>query len=433
MLNKPTILALCAAVVLTAHAPRLQAQAGTRLLDAPLQLPEFAEAYNRIKQDFVDEVDPAILSKHSIQDILKALDPHSRYLDAAQYSAFRAKNRGQFGGLGIRINEENGRFRVLAPAPATPAQLAGIRDGDWIFDVDGHPADHMKMSDLVSKLRGEPGTSVTLTLLRNGESTPLSLQLTRAELVAPSVDARLLEQRLGYVRISRFHARSHDELVEALRALQTQAGGKLSGLVLDLRNNPGGLLSSGIAVADAFLAEGRIVSTSGRNRSERIWNAKPDDLLSGAPMAVLVNERSASSAEIVAGALQDHKRAVIVGTQTFGKGSVQSIFPLESGGALKLTTARYYTPSGRSLQGSGITPDAVLTSQAAGTPVSATRPDGMNLEAHVSHLIGDPGTMAATSGGHGDDRGLGSAVRLLQELRAERPKAEHLWRDAGGV
>lgn len=375
---RPTFLALSAALLLSVQAPRVQAQAEVHLHDAAARS---AEVYQRIKQQYVDDVDPTTL-QGPVPDVLKTLDKHSGYLDAAQYQALRSNNRGQFGGLGIRLGEENGRFKVVSPMPGTPAQQAGLRDGDWIVALDGRPTDTMKMSELVSQLRGEPGSSIALTLLRDGADAPLSLQLTRALIVNASVEARLLEQRLGYIRISRFHSRTKEELAQALRDLGVEAGG-LSGLVLDLRNNPGGLLRISIDVADAFLSEGTIVSTKGRSDGDRSWRAQPDDVLDGAPMVVLVNGRSASAAEIVAGALQENGRAVVMGTRTVGKGSVQSILPLKDGGALKLTTSRYYAPSGRAIDGVGVAPDVVLAAD------SATAADEV-LDAAVRLLLQRP-------------------------------------------
>ncbi len=327
------------------------------------QLRTFTEVFTRIKRDYVDEVDDKTLLEAAVRGMLSGLDPHSTYMSTREYQNMRVGTRGEFGGLGIEVGTENGYVKVIAPIDDTPAHAAGVKAGDLITRLDGRSMRNVPLSEAVEMMRGEPGSEITLTISRPGVEQPLEFKLTRAIIRVQSVRARMLEPGLGYVRISQFQNRTGEAFREAISRLKAEAGGNLNGLVLDLRNNPGGVLRASVEVADAFLTEGRIVYTEGRMNNEVTFNATPTDMLNGAPIVVLVNGGSASASEIVAGALQDHKRAIIMGSQTFGKGSVQSILPLNDGTALKLTTARYYTPSGRSIQATGITPDMIIDQQ----------------------------------------------------------------------
>jgi carboxyl-terminal processing protease len=293
--------------------------------------------------------------------MLSNLDPHSSYLDPEAYKELQAGTNGKFGGLGIEVGLENGFVKVISPIDDTPAQRAGIKAGDLIIRLDDKPVKGMDLSEAVKIMRGEPGTSITLTLIRVKEEKPLKLTVTRDTINVVSVKSRILEPGFGYVRISNFQSRTVQDMHKAINSLKSENKGDLKGLILDLRNNPGGILNSAVEVSDAYLTSGKIVYTEGKAvGSKHSFLAKPDDVLQGAPMVVLVNEGSASASEIVAGALQDHKRAVIMGRQTFGKGSVQSIIPVTKDEAVKLTTARYFTPSGRSIQAEGIKPDIEL-------------------------------------------------------------------------
>jgi carboxyl-terminal processing protease len=322
----------------------------------------FTEIFGRIKKDYVEPVSDKKLLEGAIRGMLTELDPHSSYLDQEQYKDLRVGTTGQFGGLGIEVTMEDGFVKVVSPIDDTPAQRAGMKAGDLIIRLDEKPVKGMTLMEAVKLMRGEPGSDITLTVVREGEQAPLKITITRAIIKVKSVKNKTLDKGFGYIRISSFQSRTGQGVKEAVKSLKKENGGTLEGLVLDLRNNPGGVLNAAVAVSDAFLNGGLIVYTEGRIKdSEMRFNAAPDDILNGAPIVVLINAGSASASEIVAGALQDHKRAVIMGEKSFGKGSVQTILPTSDGGAVKLTTARYYTPSGRSIQAEGIEPDIQLS------------------------------------------------------------------------
>lgn len=325
------------------------------------ELRTFSDVFGRIKNDYVVDVDDKELIEYAIRGMLSGLDPHSAYLDAEQFTELQVGTTGQFGGLGIEVGMENGFVKVIAPIDDTPAQRAGVEAGDLVIRLDDTPVKGMTLSEAVKVMRGKPGSEIELTIVREGLDRPLKLNITRDIIKVKSVKSRMLEPGYGYLRISQFQSKTAENLVDAIQDLKKENGGPMKGMVLDLRNNPGGVLNGAVAVSDAFLDKGMIVYTEGRIADSRLrFNATPDDVLNGAPLVVLVNQGSASASEIVAGALQDHKRAIIVGSRTFGKGSVQTILPLSSQSALKLTTARYYTPSGRSIQAEGIIPDIEL-------------------------------------------------------------------------
>ncbi|MEN8108801.1 MAG: S41 family peptidase [Pseudomonadota bacterium] len=327
------------------------------------ELRTFSDVFGRIKNDYVESVEDKELLENAIRGMLTGLDPHSTYLDIDQFKELQVGTTGQFGGLGIEVGMENGFVKVIAPIDDTPAQRAGIAAGDLVIRLDDTPVKGMTLNDAVKIMRGEPGTDIELTIVREGVDKPLQITITRDIIKVKSVKYRTLEPDYGYLRISQFQSKTADYLEDAIEDLKKENDGSLKGLVLDLRNNPGGVLNGAVAVSDAFLNKGLIVYTEGRIDDSRLrFNATPDDLVDGAPIVVLVNQGSASASEIVAGALQDHKRAIILGSKTFGKGSVQTILPLSGGTALKLTTARYYTPSGRSIQAEGIIPDIELES-----------------------------------------------------------------------
>lgn len=324
------------------------------------ELRSFSDVFSRIKNDYVEPVEDKELLESAIRGMLAGLDPHSSYLDQDQFKELQVGTTGEFGGLGIEVGMEDGFVKVIAPIDDTPAQAAGVEAGDLVIRLDDTPVKGLTLSDAVKIMRGKPGTDITLTIVREGEEKPLKITITRAVIKVKSVKTRMLEDGFGYVRVSQFQAKTADSLIAAIEKLEKKEG-PMKGMVLDLRNNPGGVLNGAVAVSDAFLEKGLIVYTEGRVADSRLrFNATPDDVLHGAPLVVLVNQGSASASEIVAGALQDHRRAIVVGTQTFGKGSVQTIVPLNNKTAVKLTTARYYTPSGRSIQAEGIVPDIKL-------------------------------------------------------------------------
>ncbi|MCS6785695.1 MAG: S41 family peptidase [Thiobacillaceae bacterium] len=369
----------------------------------------FTEIFGKIKSDYVEPVDDKKLLTEAINGMLSGLDPHSAYLDPEAFKELQVGTQGEFGGLGIEVGMEDGFVKVIAPIEDTPAHRAGIRSGDLIIKLDETPVKGMTLNEAVKRMRGKPGTSITLTILRKGENKPIVVTLTRAVIKIRSVKHQLIEPGYGYLRITQFQEQTGPLLVEALRELEAQNKGPLKGLVLDLRNNPGGLLNTAVGVAGAFIKPGElIVYTDGRTEEARmrLTNAREHYLRTGdkdylarlpawaksAPLVVLVNGGSASASEIVAGALQDHKRALVLGTQTFGKGSVQTILPLNNGAAIKLTTARYYTPSGRSIQAKGIVPDITVEE---GTVTAAEGGSGLavreaDLTRHLSNSKDEP-------------------------------------------
>lgn len=330
----------------------------------PLPIEEvrlFAEALEAIRTAYVREIDDQTLINYAIRGMLAGLDPHSAYLSSDDYDSLQENTEGQFGGLGIEVGEENGYIKVITPIDDSPAARAGVMPGDLIVEINGRPVREMLVNDAVELLRGEPGSDVRVTLMRENEVEPIDLTLTREIISAVSVRHRTLEPGYGYIRIAQFRVNTGQEVVRVLGQLKSDNDGQLRGLVLDLRNNPGGVLQASVEVADAFLTSGQIVYTDGRFAdSDGNFYATPSDPSEGIPMIVLINTGSASAAEIVAGALQDHGRAVIMGTRSFGKGSVQSVLPLNNQRALKLTTSLYFTPDGRSIQAQGIAPDIVV-------------------------------------------------------------------------
>ena len=366
----------------------------------PLEgLRTFTEVFARIKNDYVEPIEDRTLLENAIKGMLTGLDPHSAYLVPDDYKELQAGTSGEFGGLGIEVGMEDGFVRVIAPIDDTPAARAGVRAGDLVVRLDDTPVKGMSLAEAVKRMRGKPGTDITLTVVREGEEGPIRITITRDVIRVASVKSRMLEESYPYVRITQFQLRTGENLREAVAKLKDEARDEIKGLILDLRNNPGGVLSAAVAVSDAFLTAGTIVYTEGRLEDARLkFNAKPTDILDGAPLVVLVNGGSASASEIVAGALQDHRRAIIMGAPTFGKGSVQTILPMENGSALKLTTARYYTPSGRSIQASGIAPDIVLEPMRVASLGSGS---GRIKEADLSgHL--DGGTSGNPADGAGD-------------------------------
>ncbi|MEE8516110.1 MAG: S41 family peptidase [Alphaproteobacteria bacterium] len=353
-----TVLAALTALVLTvpSHAPLAQGKSS----ETYRQLNLFGDVFERVRSDYVEDVGDEKLIETAINGMLSALDPHSSYLNEKNYRDMRVQTKGEFGGLGIEVTMENGLVKVVSPIDDTPAFRAGIKPGDLITHLDGERVMGLTLQQAVERMRGRVDTDLRITIRRN-RLKPFDVTLTRAIIKIQSVKSRLEKNDIGYVRITSFNEQTKRGLENAFKKFKEQADGKIKGFILDLRNNPGGLLDQSIAVADAFLDKGEIVSTrSRRARDSQRFNARTGDLAKNMPLVVLINGGSASASEIVAGALQDHRRAIIMGTRSFGKGSVQTIIPLPGHGAMRLTTARYYTPSGRSIQAKGIDPDIVV-------------------------------------------------------------------------
>ena len=321
----------------------------------------FTEVFAKVKNDYVETISDRELIENAIRGMLEGLDPHSTYLDKEHYEDLQEGTSGEFGGLGIEVGMEDGFVKVISPIDDTPAERAGIKAGDLIIKLDERSVKGMALNDAVKLMRGKVGTDIIITVIRENEDIPMQITITRDVITVKSVRSNILEPGFGYIRVSNFQTHTAEDLRKSLEKLKINNKNELSGLILDLRNNPGGILNAAVGVSDLFIDEGLIVYTEGRIKDSKLtFSAKPTDILENAPMIVLVNGGSASASEIVAGALQDHHRAIIMGERTFGKGSVQTILPMNDKAALKLTTARYFTPSGRSIQASGIEPDIFI-------------------------------------------------------------------------
>jgi carboxyl-terminal processing protease len=413
------------AIVLLATAPGLLplvsgaiASPSTDAAETYHQLELFGKIFEAVRNDYVEKPDDSKLIASAINGMVGGLDPHSNYLDATNYQEMQVDTSGEFGGLGMQVTMENNVVTVVSPIDDTPAAKGGILAGDIIAQVDGESTKDLPLDRVVAKLRGSVGTKVTLGITRKNEPKPIVITLTREIIKARSVSSRDEGDNVGYIRITQFNNLATDELTSAIKDLSAKIpAGQLKGYILDLRNNPGGLLDQAIGVSDAFLTRGEIVSTRGRDpgESER-FVAKPGDLTNGKPLIVLINGGSASASEIVAGALQDQKRATIVGTQSFGKGSVQTIIPLgHDDGALRLTTARYYTPSGRSIQAEGITPDIVVTED---VPKDMQQQSNISEAALPRHFQAQgqeqKGSQSYVPSKPEDDKALQTALALLR-------------------
>tara|TARA_B100001250_G_scaffold361636_1_gene339811 strand:+ start:562 stop:1866 length:1305 start_codon:yes stop_codon:yes gene_type:complete len=348
----------------------------------------FTEIFSKIKSDYVENISDEVLLENAIHGMLQGLDPHSTYLDKEAYKELQEGTSGEFGGLGIEVGYEDGFVKVISPIDDTPAQRAGIKAGDLIIRLDGKSAKGISLMEAVKIMRGKPGSEIELTILREGKEKPFDIKIVRDVITIVNVKAKLIDSDFGYVRISSFQLQTADDLRKSLKDLETGNNKKLKGLVLDLRNNPGGLLNAAVDVSDLFINSGLIVYTEGRVKDSKLkFNAKPNELFENTPIVVLVNGGSASASEIVAGALQDHKRAIIMGERTFGKGSVQTILPMNDETALKLTTARYFTPSGRSIQALGIEPDMIVRNIELNVAADNNMSNGLIKEADLSgHL-----------------------------------------------
>ena len=414
---------------------------------APLPIDElrsFTEVYGRVKNDYVEAVDDKELIEEAINGMLSGLDPHSAYLNEEAFTEMKVGTQGEFGGLGIEVSMEDGFVKVVAPIEDTPAWNAGLKSGDLIIKLDESNVKGMTLNDAVKLMRGKPGTDIVLTIVRKGEPQPQTITVTRDIIQIQSVKYRMLEDDYAYVRVTQFQEHTGEKLGQAIEKLFAENEGPMKGMILDLRNDPGGLLTSSIGVSAAFLQKDKlVVYTEGRTNDARMrMYARPEFYARGpkgdylanvpeaaktVPMVVLVNGGSASASEIVAGALQDHRRAVIMGTQTFGKGSVQTILPLGNGTAIKLTTARYFTPSGQSIQAKGITPDIIV--EDATVETKATSPM-MRKEADLKNRLDNPQgggeseaqesepiDEATASSGETADYQLSQALNLLKGLQ----------------
>jgi carboxyl-terminal processing protease len=416
LLGSPTLLAAEAA-----EAPAAAANG-----KAPLPLEElrtFAEVMDRIKAAYVEPVDDKTLLENAIKGMLSNLDPHSAYLEPEAFAELQESTSGEFGGLGIEVGTEDGFIKVVSPIDDTPASKAGIQPGDLIVKIDGQPTKGLSLMEAVDKMRGKAGSKINLTLVREG-GRPFDVELTRAVIKVKSVKSQLLEDGYGLIRITQFQVNTGEEVGKALNKLRKDNGKKLRGLVLDLRNNPGGVLQAAVEVSDHFLKKGLIVYTEGRiANSELRFNADPADASEGVPLVVLINGGSASA--IVAGALQDHKRGVLMGTDSFGKGSVQTVLPLNNDRALKLTTALYFTPNGRSIQAQGIVPDIEVTRAKVTREADGELIKEADLAGHLGNGNGGADKPSGSKKQQAprpqdDDYQLSQALNLLKGLNVTR-------------
>ena len=385
------------------------------------QLNLFGDIFERVRAGYVEEISDESLIEAAVNGMLTSLDPHSSYLSPKNFRDMQTQTRGEFGGLGIEVTMENGYVKVVSPIDDTPAFRAGLKSGDLITHLDTEPVQGLTLSEAVEKMRGKVGSDLKLTIRREGRD-PFDVTVTRDIIKIRSVRSRMEGNDIAYVRITSFSEQTTASMERAINRLKEEAAGKLKGVVLDLRNNPGGLLDQSVKISDAFLNQGEIVSTRSRRADEgQRFNAKPGDITEGLPIVILVNGGSASASEIVAGALQDHRRAIILGTRTFGKGSVQTIIPLSGHGAIRLTTARYYTPSGRSIQARGIDPDIVVEQAKLEKITQPERRREENLRGRLDNPGGGndsgPGGAAEKKEAKGpDDYQLSRALDLLRGI-----------------
>ncbi|MCX8225912.1 MAG: S41 family peptidase [Sulfitobacter sp.] len=432
---------LAGVIATTQIAGPLLAQETAKASNVYEQLDLFGDIFERIRAQYVEEVDTEELIEAAINGMLTSLDPHSSYLSPKDALKMRDQTRGEFGGLGIEVTQEEGFVKVVSPIDETPASEAGIEAGDFITHVDGESLLGLTLDDAVELMRGPVGSEIIITVVREGEKEPFDVSLIRDTIQLTAVRSRTVGNAV-VMRVTTFNEQTYPKLKEGLEEQIEAAGGidKISGIVIDLRNNPGGLLNQAIAVSDAFLEEGEIVSTRGRDTADSDrTNATPGDLAQGKPIVVLINGGSASASEIVAGALQDHRRAIVVGTKSFGKGSVQTIMPLRGEGAMRLTTARYYTPSGRSIQAVGVSPDIVVA-QPPAKPVDeedeATNKRPLRSEAdlrgslnndslsddEIEQIMEDRDKAEAAAALREEDYQLAYAIDILKGLSALGPK-----------
>jgi len=413
-----------AALTLYASQPKLLLGATARAAPADTyrQLNLFGDVFERVRADYVEKPDDAKLVESAINGMLNGLDPHSSYMDSKNFKDMQIQTRGEFGGLGIEVTMEEGLVKVVAPIDDTPAAKAGVMANDIITHLDDDAVQGLTLNQAVEKMRGPVNTKIKLKIMRKGQDKPVEVTLVRDIIRVKAVRSRVEGEDVGFIRITQFNEQTNENLKKAISDLGNQINAdKLKGYVLDLRNNPGGLLDQAISVSDAFLEKGEIVSTRGRNAEEtQRFNARPGDITKGKPVIVLINGGSASASEIVAGALQDHKRATVVGTRSFGKGSVQTIIPLGSGnGALRLTTARYFTPAGRSIQAKGIIPDIEVLQEVPEELKSRTETKGeASLRGHLkAEGQEETGSQSYMPPDPKDDKALHTALDLLRGVQ----------------
>jgi carboxyl-terminal processing protease len=426
MMRKTSLILLGAAagvaVTLIATPPRIVldgARAQAAAADTYRQLNVFGDVFERVRADYVEKPDDSKLIESAINGMLAGLDPHSSYMDSKSLRDLQVQTRGEFGGLGIEVTMEDGLIKVVAPIDDTPAAKAGIMANDIITHLDDEPAQGLTLNQAVEKMRGPENSKIKLKIMRKGQDKPVEVTIIRARIQVRSVRSRMEGDDVGFIRVTQFNEQTTEGLKKAISDLSTQA--KLKGFVIDLRNNPGGLLDQAISISDAFLEKGEIASTRGRNAEEtQRFNARSGDLTKGKPLIVLINGGSASASEIVAGALQDHRRATVIGTRSFGKGSVQTIIPLGSGnGALRLTTARYFTPSGRSIQAKGISPDIEVLQEVPEELNARTDTRGeASLRGHLK-AQGDEqtGSQSYIPPDPKDDKALHAALDLMRGIQ----------------
>jgi len=428
MMRKTSLILLGAAagvaVTLISTQPRIVfngSSARAASADTYRQLSLFGDVFERVRSDYVEKPEDSKLIESAINGMLAGLDPHSSYMDAKSFRDMQVQTRGEFGGLGIEVTMEDGLIKVVTPIDETPAAKAGIQSNDIITHLDDEQVQGLTLNQAVEKMRGPVNTKIKLRLMRKGQDKPVEVSITRDVIRVRSVRSNVDGDDIGYIRVTQFNEQTTDGLKRALTDIGNQLGDKVKGYVIDLRNNPGGLLDQAISVSDSFLEKGEIVSTRGRNAEEtQRFNARAGDLTKSKPVIVLINGGSASASEIVAGALQDHKRATIVGTRSFGKGSVQTIIPLGSGnGALRLTTARYFTPSGRSIQAKGISPDIEVVQEVPEELKARTDTRGeASLRGHLK-AEGDEqtGSQSYIPPDQKDDKALHTAYDLLRGVQ----------------
>ena len=381
------------------------------------QLNLFGDVFERVRSDYVEEVSDKELIESAINGMLVSLDPHSSYLNRESFEDMQVETKGEFGGLGIEVTMESQLVKVVSPIDGTPAAEAGVMAGDFVTHLDGEQVLGLTLSEAVDRMRGPIGTDIVLTIRREGEEQPLEIRITRAIIKIQSVRSRI-EENAAYIRVTKFNEQTESGLKRELTRIKEELDGEMSGVILDLRNNPGGLLDQAVAVSDAFLNQGEIVSTRGRRAdSVQRFNAKAGDLAEGLPIIVLINGGSASASEIVAGALQDHRRAIVIGTRSFGKGSVQTIIPLTGHGAIRLTTARYYTPSGTSIQAKGIEPDIVVRQARIEDVDQSGERDEASLR---NRLASEEELNGEAAGGEESDPGNGRSEQAQQDYQLAR-------------
>ncbi len=381
------------------------------------QLDLFGTVFERIRSQYVESVSAKKLIEAAINGMLTSLDPHSSYMNAKEYSAMQVQTRGEFGGLGIEVTQDKGYIKVISPMDGTPAAAAGIQPGDYIIKVNGKSVAGMTLDQAVELMRGPVGSEVKITILRKGVKDPFDVSLVRDTIKLTAAKGELVDNT-AVLRLSTFNDQTYSDMMAGLKKAEKQAGGlkKIDGVVLDLRNNPGGLLTQAIKVADAFLNRGEIVSTRGRNPGDNErFNATPGDVISGKPIVVLINGGTASASEIVTGALQDHHRAVVIGTKSFGKGSVQTIIPIKGEGAMRLTTARYYTPSGRSIQALGISPDIVVPQEKAKPLPADEQSNQQTSEADLKGILSNDSMTAAEKQQYKKEQAAAAAAAKLRD------------------